>query len=130
MNHSRNLNNRMNRIQRAIRIVYNDRKSTSEELLDKAKTVTVHSRNLQILATEMFKVRNGLAPEITNNVFQINLSLYNLRNSEFKTENVKTIHYGTESLSFLGPKIWQLVLLELKKSTFFLSCRYLKLYIY
>ena len=118
MNHSRNLNNRINRIQeRAMRIVYNDRKSTSEELLQKAKSVTVHSRNLQILATEMFKVRNGLAPEITNNVFQINPSVYNLRNSEFKTENVKTVHYGTESLSFLGPRILKLVPLEIKKST-------------
>ena len=75
------------------------------------------SRNLQILATEMFKVRNGLAPEITNSVFQINPSVYNLRNSEFKTENVKTVHYGTESLSFLGPRIWKLVPLEIKKST-------------
>ena len=74
-----------------MRIVYNDRKSTSGELLKKAKSVTMHSRNLQILATEMFKVRNGLAPEITNNVFQINPSVYNLRNSEFKTENVKTL---------------------------------------
>ena len=116
MNHSRNLNNRINRIQeRAMRIVYNDRKSTSEELLKKAKSVTVHSRNLQILATEMFKVSNGLAPEITNNVFQINPSVYNLRNSE--SENVKTVHYGTESLSFLGPKIWKLVPLEIKNST-------------
>ena len=65
----------------------------------------------------MFKVRNGLAPEITNNVFQINPSVYNLRNSEFKTENVKTVHYGTESLSFLGPRIWKLVPLEIKKLT-------------
>ena len=60
----------------------------------------------------MFKVSNGLATEITNNVFQINPSVYNLRNSEFKTENVKTVHYGT----FLGPKIWKLVPLEIKNS--------------
>ena len=65
----------------------------------------------------MFKVSNGLAPEITNNVFQINPSVYNLRNSEFKTENVKTVHYGTESLSFLGLKIWKLVPLEIKNLT-------------
>ena len=43
----------------------------------------------------MIKVSNGLAPEITNNVFHINPSVYNLKNSEFKTENVKTVHYGT-----------------------------------
>ena len=81
------------------------------------KSVTIHSRNLQILATELYKVRNGLAPEIMNNVFQMNPSMYNLRNSEFKTENEKTVHYGTESLSFLDPKIWKLIPLEIKSST-------------
>ena len=117
MSHSRNLNNRINRIQeRALRIVYNDKNATFDELLEKDKSVTVHSRNLQILATEMFKVRNGLGPEILNDVFQINVSLYNLRNSEFKTENVKTVHYGTESLSFLGPKIWKLLPVDIKSS--------------
>ena len=36
MNYSRNLNNRINRIQeRAMRIVYNDRKSTSQDLLER-----------------------------------------------------------------------------------------------
>ena len=118
MNHSRTLNNRINRIQeRALRIVYNDRKSTFNELLTKDKSVTVHSRNLQILATEMFKVINGMAPEIISNIFQINTSVYNLRNSDFKTENVRTVHYGTESLSFLGPKIWKILPSEIKTST-------------
>ena len=70
MNHSRTLNNRINRIQeRALRIVYNDRISKFNELLEKDKYVTIHSRNLQILATELYKVRNGLAPQIMNNVF-------------------------------------------------------------
>ena len=27
---------------------------------------------------------------------------------------MKTVHYGTESLSFLGPKIWELLPLEIK----------------
>ena len=61
MNHSITLNNRINRIQeKALRIVYNDGKSTFSELLTKDKSVTVHSRNLQTLATEMFKVKNGM----------------------------------------------------------------------
>ena len=52
-----------------------------------------------------------------NNVFPMNPSIYNLRNSEFKTENVRTVHYGTDSLSFLGPRIWKLVPLEVKSCT-------------
>ena len=50
MNHSRTLNNRINRIhERSLRVVYNDKKSTFEELLEKDKSITTHIRNLQIL---------------------------------------------------------------------------------
>ena len=31
-----------------------------------------------------------------------------------KTRRIKTTHFGTESLSFLGPKIWDQVPQELK----------------
>ena len=88
MNHSRTLNNRINRIQeRALRIVYNDRKSTFSELLTKDKSVTVHSRNLQILATELFKVKNGMSPEIISNIFQINDPKY--KSQEFGLQDRK-----------------------------------------
>ena len=111
MNHSRTLNNRINRIhERSLRIVYNDKKSTFQELLAQDKSVTIHIRNLQVLVTEMFKVKNGIAPEIMNNVFQITESNYNFRKkTQFKTENVKTTHYGTETISNLGPKLWKLL---------------------
>ena len=35
-----------------------------EELLDKNGSVTIHTRNLQVLATEMFKVYRNLSPHI------------------------------------------------------------------
>ena len=86
MNHSRTLNNRINRIhERSLRVVYNDKKSTFEELLERDKSVTRHIRNLQILVTEMFKVKNGIAPEIMNDVFQITEPNYNFR----KRQNLK-----------------------------------------
>ena len=99
MNHSRTLNNRITRIhERSLRVVYNDKKSTFEELLEMDKSITTHIRNLQILVTEMFKVKNGIAPEIMNDVFQITEPNYNFRKkTEFKTGNVRTTHYGTES---------------------------------
>ena len=55
MCHSRKLNNKINRLQeRALRIVYNDKSSTFYQLLEKDKSVTIHTRNLQYLATEIF----------------------------------------------------------------------------
>ena len=56
MFHSRQLNNRINRIhERSLRIIYNDKSSTFEELLIRDKSVTIHQRNIRILATEVFK---------------------------------------------------------------------------
>ena len=65
MCHSRKLNNKINRLQeRALRIVYNDKSSTFYQLLEKDKSVTIHTRNLQYLATEIFKVKIGISPVI------------------------------------------------------------------
>ena len=98
MNHNRKINNRINRIhERALRVVYNDEKDNA---------VKIHDRNLQILATEMFKVKLGIAPVIMNDVFRIRKNDYNTRKAdEFQSHCVKAVHYGTETVSFLGPKL-------------------------
>ena len=57
MFHSRSLNNRINKIHcRALRIVYQDRKSSFEELLKKDNSFTIHERNVQKLSLELYKV--------------------------------------------------------------------------
>ena len=57
MFHSRKLNNKISRLhERYIRIIYNDRLSTFEELLNKDNSVSIYHRNVPCLATEMFKV--------------------------------------------------------------------------
>ena len=118
MFHNRILNDKINRIhERALRIVYRDKTSNFTELLQKDNAVTVHKRNLQVLANEIYKVKMGLAPQVVKELFPLSTHAYNLRSTyEFKLENVKTVHYGTESLSFLGPKVWELVPLEIKSS--------------
>ena len=70
MCHSRNLNNKINRIQeRALRIVYRDYKSSFKELLQKDKSITIHQKNLQYLAIEIYKVKMGISPKIMNEIF-------------------------------------------------------------
>ena len=63
MFHSRNLNNKINKIhQRSLRIVYNDDTSSFDELLRKDNSVSIHHRNIQALAIEMYKAKNNLSP--------------------------------------------------------------------
>ena len=61
---SRSLNHKINRLhKRSLRIAYNDYTATFEDLLAKAKTVTIHQRNLRVLAIEMYKIANGLSTD-------------------------------------------------------------------
>ena len=64
----------------------------------------------------MFKKYTGVAHQIINEVFLRNYALnYNLRrHPEFASRAINAVHYGSESLSFLGPKIWEILLLDLK----------------
>ena len=111
MNHSRQLNNRINSLhERAMRLVYKDFTSSFTQLLEKDNSVTIHQRNLQNLALEVFKVKNNLAPEVMKEVFVTKDSHYDLRNkTDFKLYKVRTVSYGTETISTLGPKIWNLL---------------------
>ena len=116
MNHNRKIHNRINRIhERALRVVYNDDNATFEQLLKKENAVKIHDRNLQVLATEMFKVKLSIAPVIINDVFRIRKNDYNTRKADgFQPHCVKTVHYGAETVSFLGPKLWLILLNEYK----------------
>ena len=58
MCHGRGLNNKINNLhERALRTVYQDKKSSFETLLKHDKSVSIHVRNLQYLATEILKLR-------------------------------------------------------------------------
>ena len=78
--------------------------------------MSIHHRNLQILATEMFRVYTGSATDILNERFSIKPpSNYNLRNQqEFILRHIKTVHYGLNALAYLGPRIWELLSNNLK----------------
>ena len=112
MCHSRANNNKINRLhERCLRIVYNNKQSSFNELLEKDGSVSIHMRNTQILATEMYKLINNLSPPIMNRVFKLNSdSRYNLRQiSQFSRSLVRLVYHGTESISYLGPKIWDIL---------------------
>ena len=116
MFHTRDLNNKINKIhKRALRIVYQDTKSSFEDLLDKEKSFTVHERNIQTIGIELYKVAYGIAPKIMRLIFPTNAYMKYPWENIFQTFNVKTVWWGTETLYHLGPKIWRSLPLTLKK---------------
>ena len=88
-----------------------------EELLETDNSVSVHFRNVHALANELYKVVNGFSPDIMKDVFPLSENLcYNIWNKRtFHSRNIRTVHFGSETLSHLAPKIWELVPEEIKK---------------
>ena len=117
MCHSRANNRKINMLhERCLRIIYNDKQSSFTELLNKDSSVSIHIRNIQRLAIEMFKFYNGLSPPLMNNIFKLREeNPYNLRHvSEFSRPMINSVYHGTESTSFLEPKIWDILPEKLK----------------
>ena len=65
----------------------------------------------------MFKVSKGLCPEIVKGLFQFRNEIpHNLRQRyQFHIPPVRTVFNGTESIKFLGPKIWELLPDQMKE---------------
>ena len=120
--HSRKLNTQVKRLhERSLRIVYQDYASSFTEVIKKENSTTIHNRNILLLATELFKVKNGLSPPFMNKVFVENAQhYYDLRKKlNLRETMLKTVYNGTESLTFLGPGVWDIVEDCIKKSNNF-----------
>ena len=119
MLHSRSNNNKIKHLhERCLRIVYQDKQSSYENLLVNDGTVSMHHRNIQALAKEMYEIKTDLSTEILSNIFtQRTQNHHSLGNaSDFQIPFVRTVYHGTESISYLGPKIWDIVPAEIKNA--------------
>ena len=68
--------------------------------------MSIHQRNLQILATENLNVRNDLRPEITEDIFKFAQKSYNLRNDlTLQRQRKQTVYFRKETISSFAPKI-------------------------
>ena len=68
--------------------------------------------NIQCLTIELYKVFKDICPDIMKDVFLWSIydSNYDIKSKRtFTTRSVKTVYYGTESLSYLSPKVWEFI---------------------
>ena len=86
-------------------------KSSSEELLETDSSASIQDRNLRTLAIDMYKIYQGISPNIMNEVFTLrHQNQYNFRNwTYFGVPKVRTVNNGSESVRYLGPKIWEII---------------------
>ena len=118
MFHSRSLNNKINRLhERCLRVIYNDKSSSFKELLERDNSISIHEQNVRTLVIEMFKVSKGISSTLFSEVFSYrDNNRYSLRSdSIFSLPPVKSVHYGTESIAFFGPKIWEIIPSDFKE---------------
>ena len=111
MCHSRILNNKINRLhERALRVVYKNKELTFEQLLSRDNSFTIHERNLQKLALEMYKVKNNYCPAPVQQIFEKCL----LDTKDWVIPKARTVNTGIETIRYRGPKTWDLVPMEIK----------------
>ena len=109
MFHTKELNHRISSLhEKALRLTYQNRNSSFDELLKLDKSVSIHYRNLQYLLTEIYKVKMGLSPQIMNDILILDENAsYNLRSRVTVTRrNIRT-NKGFETISTIGAVLWR-----------------------
>ena len=75
--HSRNVEHDINKLRKKdLKLSPNLR---FDELLGKDKSMSIHKRNLQVLSTDIAKVKNGILPELMSDFFEFVKKPYSLR---------------------------------------------------
>ena len=103
-------------------MVHQDDISSFEELLQKDASVTTHHRNLQFLATVMYKVMKGIGPAFMEEIFAKKpkrthdnaCANTRLKSTFYSTANPKKVNSGMETLRCLDPNVWDTIPIKLR----------------
>ena len=79
--------------------------------------VSIYHKNIQSFAIEMFQIKHEQSPEIVSDILTQTIQHYNFRqNRDFRLRSVKSVYHSFESISYLGPEIWDIVPAKIKKT--------------
>ena len=116
MYHSRSMNNKINRLhERYLRIIYNNKTSSFLDLLAKTVSVTYTQEIDKFLPLKCLRYNKNMSTELMQGLFCVRQTHYNLRNPHnFAVLSINFVYHGSESISNLGPRIWNLIPHRLK----------------
>ena len=112
------LNNKISRIhERALRITYKDMGYNFDQMLLRDSAVPIHIRNLQLLMIQVYKTKWELNSIFMKEIFIEKHSTYGLRSCyNLLLPQARTTHYGLETVSLLGSRLWQALPNNMKQS--------------
>ena len=97
--------------------MYNDCKSSFENLLELNNLVSIHHRNTQLLSIELYKVKHNLSNQVMSELFNLRNINYDFRSqTDFELGPIYTTAYGVRSLKYFAPKIWNIVPIDIRNS--------------
>jgi hypothetical protein len=106
--------------ERALRFVYSDYTLTYDQLLAKINLPSLHIRRMRTMALETFKILNGLAPVVLENIVQKKNVSYSFRYSNIlQIPSVKSTKFGKNSFRFAAPVLWNSLPEEYRNTTNF-----------
>lgn len=98
---------KLERVQeQGLRAVFKDKVSSHQQLLKKAKLLSLLNRRLQDICILTYKVKFSLCSWTICNLFMTNSHSYNLRQLDFYLPSFGTVKYGKHSIRYLGPRLW------------------------
>ena len=103
--------------ERTLRFLYNDHKSSYDDLLIRSKKCTMQVARQRTLCIKIFKTIKNLNPSLMQSIFSSRTSKHPSRNpnnlNHFRTNQVT---FGSKSLKAIGPQIWNCSPNEIKSA--------------
>ena len=91
-----------------MRFVYDDFKSTYEELLNKSNIPFLHIKRIRTMAVDTFRILNNMSPPVLSDLVRIwDCSSYNFRyQNVLQVPQVRTTKYGKKSFRLAAAVLW------------------------
>jgi len=83
-----------------------DKQSSCQQLLVKAKLPSLYNRRRQGICILMYKVKHNLCPRTICDMFLTDSHAYNLRHKDFYQPSFNRVTHGKHSIRYLGPRLW------------------------